>query len=619
MLPLLVSVSAVVLLAGQAERAWSVPQENTFWAVDDVRAGMKGFGKTCVLGTKVEKFNVEILGVLRNQSPGRDMILARLSGLNLDKTGVIQGMSGSPVYIQDKLLGAVAFAWPYGKEPIAGITPFVQMRDFVASYERRDMAEQGQPRKVGLAQPIFVGGKEYQEITVSQGFDDGAKPQASDGLWLVPLRTPVVTSGMSPRSLAVLRDQMGRFGMMPMQGGAVAPATLTEAERNVALEPGGALVAAMITGDFDVSGIGTVTHIDGKRVYGWGHPFFSLGGCEFPLMTGYTHMILSRSSISFKMGSPLRTVGIINADVSTCIAGWLDRTPDLMPIRATVLRDGDAPRTFNVKVVRHRTLTPSLTTMALVNSIDQEGDLPDEMTAHCKLRIDVANRAPIQIDDLYSGPAYAGGKGPQAMYSSANIILQLLLGNSFENIRVKGVEASTEIFSGRRTADIESVELESDVLAPGETLKATVQLRPYKGARQRVTLALPIPADLADGNYTAMIGDDLNNIRAELRDNPHLGTPQSVEALFQAIQLQAAARRTNLVLRVPLGSAGVALQGKALPDLPPSMVQILGGGKKSGVQTINSALVARAPTGWVINGADTVRFQVARNRKLSAS
>jgi SpoIVB peptidase S55 len=600
----------------QVERAAAVPDANGFWAVEDVRAGMKAIGKTCVKGTKIETFDAEILGVLRNTNPGRDMILARLSGLNLDKTGVIQGMSGSPVYIGDKLLGAVAFAWPYGKEPIAGITPFVQMREFVASYERRDLAEQGKPRKVGLLKPILLDGREYQEATVSDDFD--ARPQAADGLWMVPLRTPLVTRGFSPRSLSGMKNELDRFGMVPMQGGAVVPANLPDEDRNVSLQPGGALVAAMITGDFDMSGIGTVTHIEGKRVWGWGHPFFGMGGCEFPMMTGYTHMILSRSSISFKMGSPIKTVGVINADVSTCIAGWLDRTPDMMPVSSTVTREGDAPRTFNVKIARNRSLTPQLTTMALLNCIDQEGDLPDEVTAHLKLRIDVEGKDPIVINDMYSGAAYAGGKGPQAMYGPTALILQMLLGNSFENVRVKGVDVSTEIFAGRRTADIESVELDSDVLAPGDTLRATVLLRPYKGVRQRVVLTLPLPVDLPDGNYSALVGDDLNNARAELRDNPHLATPQTVEAMFQAIQLQASAKRTNLTLRVPIGGAGVALAGKTLPDLPPSMVQILGSGKKTGALTINSALVTRAPTAWVVTGADMVRFQVTKNKKVSS-
>lgn len=604
--------------AGLFERAAADPHTAPFWAVDDVRAGMKGIGKTCVKGTKVETFDVEILGVMRNTSPGRDMVLARLSGLNLEKTGVIQGMSGSPVYLEGKLLGAVAYAWPYGKEPIAGITPFVQMRDFVAGYERRDIAEKGQARKIGLAKPIFLNGNEYKDVTVSDGLDEAAKPQAADGLWMVPLRTPLVTSGLSPRSLSAMRGELDRLGMVPMQGGAVSTANLPADDRNVTLEPGGALVAAMITGDFDMSGIGTVTHIDGKRVYGWGHPFFGMGDCEFPLMTGYTHMILSRSSISFKMGSPIKTVGVINADVSTCIAGWLDRAPDMLPISASVLHDGDlAAKTYNVKVVRHRTLTPSFAVMALVNSIDQEGDLPEEMTAHLKLKIDLEGREPIEVNDLYSGPAYSGAKGPQAMYGQVSLILQLLMGNTFENVRVTGIEMATEIFPGRRTAEIEAVELDSDVLAPGETLKATVFLRPYKGARQRVQVTLPLPADLPDGPYTAMIGDELNNARAHLRDNPHLSSPQSVDALMQAISLQASARRTNLALRVPIGGAGVALQGKTLPDLPPSMVQILGNGRKTGAQTINSALVARVPTSWVVTGADTARFQVMRNKKAS--
>ena len=126
------------------------PKPETYWQVDDVRAGMKGQGRTVMHGTKIETFDAEVLGVLKNTSPGRDMVVCRLSGLGLEKTGVVAGMSGSPVYIDGKLLGAVAYAWPYGKEPIAGVTPFCQMQAFVQSYERRDLAEEGKPRRVGL-------------------------------------------------------------------------------------------------------------------------------------------------------------------------------------------------------------------------------------------------------------------------------------------------------------------------------------------------------------------------------------------------------------------------------------------------------------------------------------
>src|SRR5262249_44125762 len=135
------------------------PRPDSYWNVDDVRLGMKGQGRTVMHGTKIEPFDAEVLGVLKNTSPGRDMVLCRLSGLNLDKTGVIAGMSGSPVYIEGKLLGAVAYAWAFGKEPIAGITPFSQMHAFVEAYERRDLAQQAKPTRLGLGTTLRLGGR----------------------------------------------------------------------------------------------------------------------------------------------------------------------------------------------------------------------------------------------------------------------------------------------------------------------------------------------------------------------------------------------------------------------------------------------------------------------------
>jgi len=170
------------------------PKADSYWQVDDVRPGMKGVGRTVMKGTKLEAFQAEVLGVLKNTSPGRDMILCRLSGLDLAKTGVIAGMSGSPIYIDGKLLGAVAFAWAYAKEPIAGVTPFSQMHSFVEAYERRDLAEEGKPRRVGLRTPITIDGTNYDTVTVAQGYDP-TEPPADESMWMVPLRMPVVATG----------------------------------------------------------------------------------------------------------------------------------------------------------------------------------------------------------------------------------------------------------------------------------------------------------------------------------------------------------------------------------------------------------------------------------------
>jgi len=594
------------------------PSPETYWNVDDVKPGMKGQGKSVVKGVKIESFDAEVIGVLRNTSPGRDLILCRLSGMNLDKTGVIQGMSGSPIYINGKLLGAVAYAWSYGKEPIAGVTPFSQMVEFASASERREIVEgKNKPARIGLANPILLDGRTINDVTIADDHREPT-PTAADGMWLVPLKTPVMTTGMSPRSLAVLRDHFKDIGLVPVQGGAVS-ANIPADERNIKLAPGSALSVAMITGDFDMSGIGTVTHVEGKRVYGFGHPMMGLGGCDLPMMTGYTHTIFPRLTLSFKMGSPMRTVGVINADTSTCIAGWLDRVPDMLPVSSTIIREPEGKaQTFNVKVIRVRSMVGPLVHAALSNSVDMEGNFPDEMSARIKARIEIEGHDPLILDDWFSGPTLVGDRAPQLLYAPLGLMMQQLNNNAFEALRFKSVECTTEIQPIRRTADIESSELESETYAPGDTVKAVVTLRPFKGVRQRVTLEIKLPADIPEGGYTALIGDDINNTRAELRDNPHLATPTNIEHQMQMLRMQLSAKRTTLVMRVPLtGGAGVAVNGKALTNLPPSMVQMLSSSKRSNAQTILSSIVAKSETAYVIQGADSLRFQVSKNKRAT--
>jgi hypothetical protein len=184
-------------------------------------------------------------------------------------------------------------------------------------------------------------------------------------------------------------------------------------------------------------------------------------------------------------------------------------------------------------------------------------------------------------------------------------------------VRINKIECETVISAGRRSAEIEAVELDSDAYAPGDTVKATVFVRPFKGLRQRLPITLKLPPDMPEGNYSALVCDDIANARSEMRDNPTLSSPQNLEQVFKSLQMQTAVKRTNLVLRVPTNAVGVALEGKALPDLPPSMVQILGHTRRTGAQTMGGALVARQSTDWVIQGAESVRFVVSKNKKSS--
>jgi SpoIVB peptidase S55 len=603
-----------LLWLGGRPSAVAAPKPDTYWQVDDIKAGMKGVGRTVMHGTKVESFDAEVLGVLKNTSPGRDLVLCRLSGLGLEKTGVVAGMSGSPVVIDGKLLGAVAYAWAYGKEPIAGVTPFCQMDSFVEAFEQRDLAEQGKPVRVGLREPLRIDGRTFDAATVSEAFD-GPEPREADGLWLTPLRTPLAASGFTAHSLDLLRERCAGAGLVPVQGGA-ASAKVAEEAKDAAPEPGGPLALAMVVGDFDLSGIGTVTHIEGDRVYGWGHPFMGLGACDFPLMTGYIHTVFPRQTVSFKMGSPLKTVGVVNADVSTCIAGWLGRKPDLLPVRMTVsLGDKEPARTYNVQTVRQRSLTPNLVLTCLTNSVDMEGELPEEMTAEFEARVELEGREPVVIRDVFSG--FSGGRAPSALYGPVSTVVGLLTTNPYEPLRVKRIDCDTRVKAERRTADVETMQLDSDAYEPGGEVRAPVFVRPHKGQPRRLTATLKLPADLPEGDYTVTATDELSAARLALHDDPNLNNPQNVEQVLQAVRVQTDAKRTRLALRVPLGPSGVAVGGKSLPDLPAGAAAILGAGRRTGALPISAALTSSQPTDWVLQGAETAHFTVVRHKKTA--
>ena len=272
-------------------------------------------------------------------------------------------------------------------------------------------------------------------------------------------------------------------------------------------------------------------------------------------------------------------------------------------------------KTFNVEMVRLRPMQGVLAFTVLTNSIDMEGDLPDEMTAEMKVRIEVEGHEPVVLDDLFSGTSFSGGRAPQALFSQISSVINLLVQNSYKPVRINRIECEATILPGRRTAEIDAVELDSETYAPGETVKATAFIRPFKGLQRRVPLTLKLPVDMPEGTYVVTVSDDLTRARAEFRDDPNLNNPQSLDQVFQALKVQTSAKRTNLVLRVPMGGVGVAMGGKALPNLPPSMVHILGNTRRTGAQTMGGALVSRQNTDWVIQGSDSVRFTVAKNKR----
>jgi hypothetical protein len=532
-------------------------------------------------------------------------------------------MSGSPIYIDGKLLGAVAFAWEFAKDPIAGVTPFQQTIQYVRASDKRIAAEakdraRGDAFRAAAgwnAPPALIDGLAGDEI-----FGAAADPLAVAGGTLGGMRaiaTPLAASGFSPRALALLSERFQPLGLAPMAGGA-APEQVIRAEGNKPLVAGAPLSIAMVTGDFDLSGIGTVTHVEGDRVYGFGHPMFSLGACEFPMMTGFIHTVYPRASVSMKMGSPLKVVGVIDTDVSTGVAGRIGPKPDMIPVTVRVKTGPySEPHTYHVQMVREPNLLPNLVMAVLANAIDTEGNLPEELTARIKATIRLQGHDPIELHDTLSGPRYTGPTGPAALFSPIASIVNILVRNAMAPIRIDSIAADIELSPGRTVGTIESVRLASDRLAPGDTLRAFATLKPFKGERQTFELALTLPRDLDEGNYEATLCDLQNSLRRRFRNEPGLLEPRDLAGVIEAIRFQTTPSRTALYVHVPLPDRGVAVKGQALPNLPGSVRAVFTNGRQSQEPQVRTDLIEVADTPYVVEGTHTLKFTVVKDTGYS--
>lgn len=591
------------------------PAVNGYWAIEDIKEGMKGSGKTVLHGTKIEEFEVEVLGIQRSSSPGRDIVLVQLKGCDLEDTGIIAGMSGSPVYVDGKLLGAVAYGWSFGKKPIAGVTPFAQMVSYASNLRKEYVADARGGRRVGTMPNLRVWDRDFRSLLITQ---PGHAPLAGSRgmLGLSRIKMPLVASGFSPRSMSTLSLLTESLDMIPVLGGR-ATGDAVEAAAEAPLEPGSPLSVALVTGDFNLSGIGTVTHVEGDRVYGYGHPMFSLGKCELPLMSGYIHVVYPSQSLSFKMGSPLRTVGVIDTDVSTCIAGHVGQRPRMVPMEVVLKREAyPSPHRYQVQVVRQPELLPSFVYTVLLGAIDTEGNLPDEMTVRLDAVIQPKGHRALKVSNVYSGERYTGFFAPMVIYSIVPNLLNALVRNPFQEIEIESIRCVTEISEGRSSASIRQVRLDSDIYQPGDKLVAKVELDPYKGAPAVAEVSLDLPANLAPGRYQAVVCDALTSIRSALRNRPHMLQPQDMEQLYRVLELQLAPRRQNLYLRVMTRDVGVALKGEAMPNLPRSVAQILSSRRRSGTLPIRNELVATTSTPFVVQGSRALYFTVVQNKKI---
>jgi hypothetical protein len=575
-----------------------VPATTALMPLEEIKPGMVGTGRTVFEGTELQDFKVHVLGILRNvQGPRRNLILARLEGGPLANTGVAQGMSGSPVYIDGRLIGAVAYSiGAFSKEAIAGITPIAEMKD-ATSMTRRASTRQARIdlpiTREGLAAALTASYSRLAPFAARpadvQAIGLPAASGAQLGAMLRPIATPLVMTGLEPATVDLLSGAFSQAGFSPVIGGGTAGQLSPELKKMTGpLREGDAIGVTLVGGDYEMGATGTITHIDGDRIYAFGHPFFNLGPAEFPMTRAYVYAMLPSLMSSFKISSMGEVIGTMQQDRATAIAGTLGEGPAMIPVRVSLQSTrhdgGIATRTFNYEVVNDQTFTSLLTYVAMYNTIGAYERQFGPATFSVKSRTRLKGHQDLNVEDVYTGD--------NAMTGVATAVagpITMLLANDLEPVTIDGLDISIEASETPRSVTIERVWLDEMRPRAGRTVPLKVLTRSYRGEEKISTVPIEIPANVS-GPLSILVTDGRQLNAMEQRELRRSMQPESVAQMIRV--LNATRRNNKIYVRLLSGTPGAVVNGEALTSLPPSVLSVLEADRNGGSYTpIRSAAV----------------------------
>jgi hypothetical protein len=593
--------------------AVGLPAQSRVFPVDELRPGMVGVGKTVFEGDKLEDFKVHIIGVLRNViGPRRDLILARLEGGPLANAGVIAGMSGSPVYIDGRLVGAVSYSLgQFSKEPIAGITPIAEMTaDATLPAVRRQVA------RAELQMPLTP---ESFQASLRQAFawarpfaDNPADVQvlgevnAGISTMLRPIATPLTLGGFDASVISpvasVFRDQ----GFVPvMAGGAqTTPAVRTTAAAR--LRPGDPIGVALMSGDLELGATGTVTDVDGDRVYAFGHPFYGLGPTAFPMTRAHVLTVLPSLANSMKIASTGDVIGTVQQDRATTIAGTLGPGPALIPVRLSLTSERGTKKTFNMAMVNDQLFTPLLAFLSITNTLGSYERQNGAASYAIRGTASIKKYGQVAFEDLFSGDQPSAGA---AAYVVAPI--NFLLRNAFEDVELERLDLEIDASEQPRSATLERVWIDGMKPKAGSSVNLKVLLRTYRGEEFTRTVPVSIPAS-ATGTLSIMVSDGARLSQWEVRELQV--QPLQTRGLPQMIQVLNNARKNNrLYVRLLGRDGGAVVKGESLSSLPPSVMAVLESDRNGGsFRPLQNAVLGEwdVATDLAVTGSRTLTLTV---------
>ncbi|MFN2416157.1 MAG: SpoIVB peptidase S55 domain-containing protein [Pyrinomonadaceae bacterium] len=616
---LLFALLLTLQLTVPAQSLAGAAQKVEYYPLEEVRTGQKGTARTVFAGAEPQEFGLEILGVLPGfPAPRKSVIIARLSGKEVERTSVFAGMSGSPVYIDGKLVGAIAYAFPFSKEPIAGITPIKQMIEMFeqgkqSSGGRDQLGFQREPRAVSYSQLTGDGWKSLLPQAQAGGVSfvapvaTGSPLAALLGQQFAPIATPLIFNGFTAQSVSQFTPQLQAQGLLPVAGvGGASAITPLGKVTDRTLVGGTSVSVELVRGDFTVAASGTVTLRDGNQVYAFGHPFLSLGSADMPMSESQVVTVIPNTLNSFKLTVPGQMVGTISQDRSTGIYGNLGRAPKMIPVTINLHTSRGQVETFRYEVANDEFLTPLLLNMTVYSTLTSSERSLGDSTVSVRGKIEVKGQESITLERRFSAQG--------AVISAAGSVagpVQALLSSGFEGVELGQITLDIAASDSRRVASLDRIALDRNEARSGETVEVQAYVRTESGKQFVQRIPVQIPADVPPGQLVLFVGDGGTLQQASASQS---FVPKDLSQLVGAIN--RIKKNDRLYVKLFCITTGAVIGTDEMPNLPPSFVATLNSDRASGgyTPTVLSPVGEKElpPAEYVVNGQQLITISVIR-------
>ncbi|MGI9056189.1 MAG: hypothetical protein ACR2F2_10360 [Pyrinomonadaceae bacterium] len=595
------------------KKSTETASKTQFFPLDELKAGMRGTAWTVFRGSVPEEFNVEILGIVPGAiGPRQDLIVGRISGGNADRTSVFAGMSGSPVYIDGKLVGAISYSFPFSKEPICGITPIQQMINIFEQNQNISPKAQD-PRPLSFSELASTEWK--TDYPVSGNFSSSvlmANPNsplaAVAGQSFQPIAVPVTFSGFSPQTLKFFEKELLQVGLLPVSavGGSAAITPMKKANSETLL--GGTSVSMQLTrGDYSMAAAGTVTYRDGDKIYAFGHPFLNLGSSDLPMSESSVVTVVPNLNNSFKLAVPGAMVGSMLQDRNTGVLGKLGQSPKMIPVKLNLENSRNQTETLNFEIAKDDFLTPLLLNISIFNSISAKerglGDSTIELNGTINIK---GQKEPVKIERRF-----AGMQALQFTGASMAIPVSNILQSRFENLEIENIELNIKSGDGSKTADLERIALDKTQVRAGETFEVQAFVRTDSGRTFVQKVPVKIPADTPAGMLMVTVGDG-NSIQQTSVSQQFI--PKDIAEMIKTIN--EIKKNDRLYVQIYRVTNGAVIGAKELPNLPPSVLATLNNDRTAGgfKPTLQTVLTEQeiAPAEFLISGKQSLAIEVIK-------